>query len=125
MSAKILVVDDEPDIVELLELSLELRGWQVISATDGVSALEMAQNEHPDLMILDVMIPKMHGYDLCSRLKADTATKDIPIIILSARGQAKEIAQGFAAQADDYVVKPFDPYELGDRIEKLLNRRRQ
>ena len=117
---RILVVDDEKDLVEGLSLRLDAMGYEVISAYDGQEALSKAQNESPDLIILDLMLPKMDGYHVARLLKFDESYKDIPIIMLTARGQSQDRQQGFNCGANAYMVKPFDSKELIAEIEKLL-----
>ena len=120
MAKKILVVDDEPVIVKVVASRLKANGYDVISAADGQEALTVARAEKPDLIILDVMLPKMDGYRVCSLLKFDDHFKKIPILMFSARVQEEDKQRGIEAGADDYMVKPFDPKVLLEKIEALL-----
>ena len=117
---KILVVDDEIYIVHILEFSLGMEGYEVLTALDGEQALEKARAEHPDLIVLDIMMPKLDGYETCKLLKADTNTKDIPVILLSAKGRNVDQKIGFEVGADDYITKPFSPRKLVERINAIL-----
>jgi len=117
---KILVVDDEIYIVHILDFSLGMEGYEVLTALDGEQAVEKARAEHPDLIVLDIMMPKLDGYETCKRLKADPATKDIPVILLSAKGRNVDQKVGFEVGADDYITKPFSPRKLVERINALL-----
>lgn len=118
--AKILLVDDEKDVVDSLLLRFEAGGYEVITAYDGQEALFKAQNESPDLIVLDLMLPKMDGYHVARLLKFDESYKDIPIIMLTARGQTQDKQQGLNCGADVYMVKPFDSKALIAEIERLL-----
>ena len=117
---KILVVDDEIYIVHILDFSLGMEGYEVLTALDGEQALEKARAEHPDLIVLDIMMPKLDGYETCKMLKADPATKDIPVILLSAKGRNVDQKVGFEVGANDYITKPFSPRKLVERINALL-----
>ena len=117
---KILVVDDEIYIVHILDFSLGMEGYEVLTALDGEQALEKAHAEHPDLIVLDIMMPKLDGYETCKLLKADPATKDIPVILLSAKGRNVDQKVGFEVGANDYITKPFSPRKLVERITALL-----
>ena len=117
---KILVVDDEIYIVHILDFSLGMEGYEVLTALDGEQALEKARAEHPDLIVLDIMMPKLDGYETCKMLKADPATRDIPVILLSAKGRNVDQKVGFEVGADDYITKPFSPRKLVERINALL-----
>jgi len=118
--AKILVVDDDQDLVEIICATLKGGGSAFIKAYDGVAAVEKAFMEAPDLVILDVMMPKMNGYQVCRLLKNDSSTWHIPIMMLSAKGRDKDRSYGMSAGADDYIVKPFHPDELRDKVNKLI-----
>lgn len=122
---KILVVDDEIYIVHILDFSLGMEGYEVLTALDGEQALEKAHAEHPDLIVLDIMMPKLDGYETCKMLKADPATKDIPVILLSAKGRNVDQKVGFEVGADDYITKPFSPRKLVERINVLLGQASQ
>jgi len=114
------VVDDEIYIVHILDFSLGMEGYEVLTALDGEQAVEKARAEHPDLIVLDIMMPKLDGYETCKMLKADPATKDIPVILLSAKGRNVDQKVGFEVGADDYITKPFSPRKLVERINALL-----
>jgi DNA-binding response OmpR family regulator len=116
---KILVVDDEPDIIDLAAMYLESEGFAVLRASDGVSALAQVSTERPDLVILDIMLPKMDGWEVCRRLRAES---DIPVIMVTARGDAVDRVVGLELGADDYVVKPFNGRELVARVKAVLRR---
>jgi two-component system alkaline phosphatase synthesis response regulator PhoP len=117
---RILVVDDEIYIVHILDFSLGMEGYEVLTALDGEQALEKARNEKPDLIVLDIMMPKLDGYETCRRLKADPETKDVPVILLSAKGRNVDQKVGFEVGADDYITKPFSPRKLVERINAIL-----
>ena len=117
---KILVVDDERDLVETLVFRLEALGYEVLTAYNGQEGLDKARTEKPDLILLDVMMPVMDGYQVCRMLKFDEEFKSIPIIMLTARGQDKDKKTGSDVGADDYVTKPFDSADLTARIKKFL-----
>jgi len=120
--SKILVVEDERDIRDLIEFTLRFAGFEVVSVTSGIEALERAPLEQPDLIILDVRMPKVTGYEVCRRLKEDPTTSAIPIVLLSAMGQETEIEQGLASGAVEYIVKPFAPDELIHQVRDILQR---
>ncbi|MCE9628166.1 MAG: response regulator [Candidatus Eisenbacteria bacterium] len=117
---RILVVDDEIYIVHILDFSLGMEGYEVVTALDGEQALEKARTEKPDLIVLDIMMPKLDGYETCKRLKADATTKDVPVILLSAKGRNVDQKVGFEVGADDYITKPFSPRKLVERINAIL-----
>ncbi len=121
--ARILVVEDDPKILKLLAGDLELEGYLVTTAVDGEQGLERAKSLKPDLMILDVMMPKMSGYDVCRALRKDGS--DMPIIMLTAKGQETEKIVGLDLGADDYVTKPFSGMELMARVKALLRRHKR
>ncbi len=120
MSARILIADDEPHIRRLVSFTLGNRGYEVIEAVDGGDALERIRTEHPDLVLLDVMMPVMTGYDVLREVKADPATADVPVIMLSAKSQKAEIEEGIACGAREYICKPFTPKDLVERVGELL-----
>lgn len=122
---KILVVDDEPDIVETLSFRLEQEGYAVITAVDGLEALDKARNESPDLIILDIMMPKLDGFQVSRLLKFDERYQDIPIIMLTAKTQEQDVATGKKTGGDEYVKKPFDAKELMEKIKSRLAMRRR
>lgn len=119
---KILVAEDERDIRDLIGFTLRFAGFEVLLAGDGIEAIEKAPLEQPDLIILDVRMPKMTGYEACRQLKENPATSAIPIVFLSAKGQEDEIQQGLASGALEYIVKPFAPDELADQVRDILRR---
>jgi DNA-binding response OmpR family regulator len=116
---KILVVDDEQKIVEIVKAYLEREGYQVITASDGKTALELALKQHPDLVILDLMLPEIPGLDVCRSIRKES---EMPIIMLTARDEVTEKIVGLEMGADDYVTKPFDPKELVSRVKAVLRR---
>jgi CheY-like chemotaxis protein len=120
--AKILVAEDEPDIRDLIAFTLRFAGHDVVTVGNGAEALESALKEQPDLILMDVRMPRMTGYEACKRLKADPAVKDIPVVFLSAKGQEAEIRAGMEAGASEYLLKPFAPNELADHVIQLLER---
>ena len=122
---KILVVDDEIYIVHILDFSLGMEGYEVLTAPDGEQALEKAHASHPDLIVLDIMMPKLDGYEICRMLKSAEDTRDIPVILLSAKGRNVDQKIGFEVGADDYITKPFSPRKLVDRINALLGQSHQ
>lgn len=122
MKEKILVVDDETDILTLLEYNLEKAGFKVISADDGPDAIDITKRERPDLIILDIMLPSMEGTEVCKILKSGDATRHIPIIMLTAKGEEVDRVVGFELGADDYITKPFSPRELILRVKAVLKR---
>jgi DNA-binding response OmpR family regulator len=119
----VLAADDDEDILDLVAFRLERSGYTVIVARDGEEALELAAKELPDLAVLDVMMPKVDGFEVTRRLRADEATSRMPIILLTARSQDADVQQGFDAGADDYLRKPFSPDELRARVQAILGRR--
>jgi DNA-binding response OmpR family regulator len=120
--SKILVVDDEPEAVELVEFNLEQAGYAVITAADGTEALNKARANSPDLIVLDLMLPEIGGLEVCKMLRRDPATIGIPIIMLTAKAAEIDRVLGLELGADDYITKPFSPRELVLRIKKLLQR---
>jgi len=121
----LLVVDDDPFIARLLEIELKAAGYEVRVASDGLQALELAQQRSPDLVLADVMMPNMDGFELTRRLRQDPRTAAVSIIMLTARGLSADKLEGFAIGADDYIVKPFDTPELLARIRGVLRRARE
>ncbi len=119
---KILVVDDEPDVVELVEFNLKSAGFAVTSAENGREALTTAQSTRPDLIVLDVMLPEMDGLEVCKLLRRDPVTAATPIIMLTARAEEVDRVLGLELGADDYLTKPFSPRELVLRVKGLLRR---
>lgn len=120
MTVTVLVVDDDPVIQRLLRVNFEMEGYEVLVAVDGVDGLERARAEHPDIVVLDIMMPRMSGLDVAKSLKADPDTASIPVLLLSAKAQEADLVAGDESGADDYLTKPFDPLHLLQRVEKLL-----
>jgi DNA-binding response OmpR family regulator len=120
MRPLVLVADDDPDILALVRFRLERDGYEVLSAPDGETALDLALARTPDLAVLDVMMPRLDGYELTRRLREHGPTTGIPIILLTARVQEPDLERGFEAGADDYVTKPFSPQALGERVQAAL-----
>ena len=118
----VLVVDDDPVIRRLLELAFELEGFTVFTANDGVEGLDAARAHTPSVIVLDIMMPRMDGLKVTGELKADSTTSDIPVLLLSAKANSRDIAIGMKVGADDYVTKPCDPNELVARARALLER---
>jgi DNA-binding response OmpR family regulator len=119
----VLVADDDQDILALVTFRLERAGYEVISAQDGEQALSLAVERAPDLAVLDVMMPKLDGYEVTARLRRHGPTRRMPVILLTARVQESDVARGFEAGADDYIKKPFSPQELRARVQAILGRR--
>ncbi len=118
---KILIAEDEKDIRELVTFTLRGLGkYDVVQAANGAEAVEKAQTEKPDLILMDGRMPRLSGYEACVKLKEIEATKDIPVVFLSAKGQETEIQQGLAAGAYEYILKPFAPDELVNRVREIL-----
>ena len=120
MSKTILIADDEPNIRQLVAFTLRRRGYEIVEAEDGTTALELIRQATPDLVVLDVMMPGLTGIAVVQQLSADPATAEIPVILLSAKGQGVEIEEGLASGARLYLVKPFSPRELADRVAEVL-----
>lgn len=118
--SKILIAEDERDILDLITFTLEFGGHEVISTSNGVEALEKTRIELPDLVLLDVRMPKMTGYEVCKHIKADETIKEIPVVFLSAKGQEVEVKTGYEVGAVDYILKPFAPDQLLDNLDKIL-----
>lgn len=119
--AKILVAEDEPDILELIAFGLAYAGMEVITAADGEQAVQKAVQEKPDLIMLDVRMPKMTGYEACAAIKETSELKDVPVIILSAKGQDSEIEAGLGAGAYEYILKPFELEELVHKVQAIVD----
>ena len=113
---KILVIDDSSVICDLVKFTLTMKNHEVITAEDGDSGIKAAKKDQPDLILLDILMPKMNGYEACSILKKDELTKNIPIFILSAKGQMSDLEQAFKFGADNYITKPFNP----DKLNKII-----
>ena len=121
----ILIADDDEDIVRFVEVNLRLEGFEVVTAFDGEQALHNAYDVHPDLILLDVMMPKVDGFEVCQRLRSDGRTKNISIIMLTAKSLSADKVVGLTAGADDYMIKPFDPIELVARVKSALRRSKE
>lgn len=119
----ILVADDEVDVRELVTYRLTRSGYGVVEAADGEQALQLAEERLPDLAVLDVMMPKLDGYEVTSKMRADQRLERIPVILLTARAQEADVSRGFEVGADDYLRKPFNPDELVARVRAVLGRR--
>ncbi len=119
---KILIVDEEIDASTALKLALETEGYNVIEALDGYEGIMKAKSENPDIILLDIMMPGMDGFEVCQLLKADPASRHIPIIMLTAKGEVDDKVEGLEMGADDYVTKPFNLKELKARIRIVLRR---
>ena len=122
MSAKVLVIDDEAPIRLLCRVNLEAEGMEVIEAQDGTVGVELARSERPDVILLDVMMPGMDGWEVLQALQADEGTSEIPIVFLTARAELRDRAQGLELGGIDYVTKPFNPIELAPLVNGLLAR---
>ena len=120
MSKTVLIADDEPNIVISLEFLLEQDGYRVLLARDGNEALEAIEREIPDLVLLDVMLPRLSGYDVCQRIRQDPALAQVKVIMLTARGREVEVTKGLALGADAYVTKPFSTRDLLEQIRRQL-----
>ncbi len=117
---KVLVVDDEVNITQILEFSIGSEGYEVLTASNGEEAIDKARREQPDLIILDIMMPKIDGYEACRILKANPITKNIPVVLLTAKGRDIDKRLGYEVGASDYIIKPFSPNKLIGRIHELL-----
>ena len=119
---KILIAEDEPDIRDLVAFTLRFAGYEVVAANNGEEAVQMASREFPDLILMDVRMPRMTGYDACRAMKANPELKNIPVVFLSAKGQESEIQTGLDAGAEEYLLKPFAPDQLTERVRAILSR---
>jgi two-component system alkaline phosphatase synthesis response regulator PhoP len=119
---KILVVDDEKELVKLIAFNLTIAGYDVLCANSGIEALEICEQQNPELVILDIMLPRIDGWEVCRRLRKNLLTRNIPIIMLSALAEVDDKLKGFDLGADDYVTKPFSPRELVVRVKRVLAR---
>jgi DNA-binding response OmpR family regulator len=120
--ARILIAEDEPDIRELVAFTLRFAGHEVTTTANGEEALQQASQLIPDIIIMDVRMPKMTGYDACRAMKADVMLKDIPVMFLSAKGQDSEIQAGLDVGAEEYLLKPFAPTQLAERVKAILGK---
>ena len=119
MSIKILAVDDEDDVRRLIQIKLRKEGFEVLTAANGLEGFEIARDEHPDVVLLDVMMPKMDGYTAAAKIKAEVSPAPV-VIMLTARGAEADVVEGLTGGADDYIVKPFAPRELIARVNVAL-----
>ncbi|MBN2388353.1 MAG: response regulator [Anaerolineales bacterium] len=117
---KILIAEDERDIRDLITFTLRFAGYEVVAASNGEDAVTLAKQENPDLILMDVRMPRMTGYEACAEIKADPALQDTPVMFLSAKGQESEIQAGLSAGATEYLLKPFAPDQLTTRIQTIL-----
>lgn len=118
---KILIVDDEPELVKAIEIRLKQANYEVLTAYDGLEGLEKAKKEKPDLILLDILMPNIDGYQTLSKLKEDGITKDVPVIMLTSKSQVNDVAEAIGLGAVDYIVKPFEPRILLEKIKKELS----
>ncbi len=118
--AKILIAEDERDIRDLITFTLRFAGHEVIVTTNGAEAVETARQVAPDLILLDVRMPKMTGYEACKAIKSDASLRGVPVAFLSAKGQESEIKTGLEAGAEEYILKPFAPDDLTARVQNIL-----
>ncbi|WKZ37289.1 MAG: response regulator [Anaerolineales bacterium] len=118
--ARILIAEDEPDIRELVAFTLRFAGHEVVTTSNGEEALQQASHIIPDIILMDVRMPRMTGYDACRAMKADPALRNIPVVFLSAKGQDSEIQTGLDAGAEEYLLKPFAPNQLTERVKAIL-----
>jgi two-component system phosphate regulon response regulator PhoB len=119
----VLVAEDDEDILALVVFDLQDEGYEVLTARNGEDAITLARERRPDLVLLDVAMPGLDGYEVTRRLRADAATSGTPVVLLTARAQVKDVIEGFEAGANDYVTKPFRPDELRTRLHAVLGRR--
>lgn len=121
MAAKILVCDDERYIVRLIQVNLEKQGYQVVTAFDGKEGLEKVKSEKPNLVVLDVMMPYMDGFEVLKHLKRDAETESLPVIMLTAKAQDRDVFEGYSYGADMYLTKPFNPQELISFVKRIIS----
>jgi two-component system, OmpR family, alkaline phosphatase synthesis response regulator PhoP len=120
---KVMVVDDEPDIVKIVKISLELANYEAIEVYSGEECLEkLEKGEKPVLILLDIMMPGLSGYEVCDKIRKNPKYKDIKIVMLTAKGQKGDAEEGLKMGADDYIIKPFDPYELIEQVKEIIER---
>lgn len=118
----LLLVEDDSDLLEILRLTFEMEGYRLVVAMDGEQALDKAKRHAPDLVVLDIMLPKLDGIEVCRRIRADVALQHIPILMLTAKGEESDVVLGLGIGADDYMIKPARPQELTARVRNLLRR---
>jgi len=121
MPKKILAVDDEKNIVRLVQINLERQGYEVITANDGKEALEKVDSERPDLVVLDVMMPYMDGFEVLQNLRRNPSTREIPVIMLTAKAQDQDVFKGWQSGVDCYLTKPFNPMELVSFVKRIFS----
>jgi len=121
---KVMIVDDEENIVKVVQIALELANYEVIEAFSGEECLDKLQKNgiKPDLILLDIMMPGISGYEACKKIKMDEKLKNIKVVMLTAKGQKGDAEEGLKSGADDYIIKPFDPYELIEQVKEILER---
>jgi len=121
---RIMVVDDEENIVLVIKIALEMADYEVIEAKSGEECMDKLQKDGiiPDLILLDIMMPGISGYETCEKIRSDAKLRDIKIVMLTAKGQKGDAEEGLKAGADDYIIKPFDPYELIEQVKDILER---
>jgi len=122
MSKKVLIVDDEPNIVLSVEFLMRREGHEVVTANDGQEAIDLLAAARPDLMILDVMMPRKNGFEVCAEVRADPALSQMPILMLTAKGREAEMKKGISLGADAYITKPFSTHDLVAKVRELLHR---
>ncbi len=120
---RVLVADDDADIRELVVFKLESAGFDVTAVADGQAALDHVLGDPPDLVVLDLMMPRLTGLEVCAALRAEPRTEKVPVILLTAKAQESDVTRGFDVGADDYMIKPFSPRELLSRVQAVLGRR--
>lgn len=123
MAAKVLVVEDDPATRRLISFALEQDGYEVLTASNGLEGLTKAQTERPEILVLDVMLPGLDGFEVCRRLRADTETSGVLVLMLSAKAQESDKTTGLKMGADDYLAKPADPLEVAARVKTLLQQK--
>lgn len=122
MSKKVLIVDDEPNIVVSVEFLMQREGHEVATAADGLEAMDLLRESRPDLLILDVMMPRKNGFEVCAEVRADNRLSGMPILMLTAKGREAEMKKGLSLGADAYITKPFSTHELVMKVNELLDR---
>ncbi|MBC7246266.1 MAG: response regulator [Actinobacteria bacterium] len=120
MAARVLVVDDDPMVTRLVRINLELEHFEVEEAWDGKTAMRMMRENPPDLLVLDIMMPQMDGWEILKMIREDERLKELPVVVLTAKVQDEDIARGWRMGADGYIVKPFNPVILGEELRKVL-----
>ena len=120
--AKILIAEDERDIRDLITFTLRFAGYEVVAASNGEEGYNLAKQTMPDLILMDVRMPKMTGYEACKAIKADKSTESIPVVFLSAKGQESEVQTGLDVGAVEYILKPFSPDQLTERVKQILQK---